>query len=96
MTFQCLLMVSLLVCAALSTAAAADYPARPIRIVVSGAPGGAADLIGRPVAAADIIGRPVAVQSEKETGWSLVIDNRAGAEIRKYAEIARAAKIRPA
>jgi tripartite-type tricarboxylate transporter receptor subunit TctC len=50
-------------------AVAADYPSRPIRIVVSGAPGGAADLIGRPVAA----------QIEKQTGWSLVIDNRAGA-----------------
>ena len=48
---------------------AAEYPARPVRIVVSGAPGGAADLIGRPVAA----------QIEKQTGWSLVVDNRAGA-----------------
>ncbi len=58
------------VCAAWPFAAvAADYPTRPIRIVVSGAPGGAADLIGRPVAA----------QIEKQTGWSLVVDNRAGA-----------------
>ena len=54
---------------AIANAAAAEYPSRPIRIVVSGAPGGAADLIGRPVAA----------QIEKQTGWSLVVDNRAGA-----------------
>ena len=59
------------VCAAcaVTAAVAADYPSRPIRVVVSGAPGGAADLIGRPVAA----------QIEKQTGWTFVVDNRAGA-----------------
>ena len=50
-------------------AVAAEYPARPIRLVVSSAPGGAADLIARPVAS----------QMEKQFGYTIVVDNRAGA-----------------
>jgi len=52
-----------------AVAVAADYPNRPIRLVVSSAPGGAADLIARPVAS----------QMEKEFGYTIVVDNRAGA-----------------
>ena len=51
------------------TAAAAPYPERPIRLVVSSAPGGAADLIAR----------PIAMQMEKDFGYTIVVDNRAGA-----------------
>jgi tripartite-type tricarboxylate transporter receptor subunit TctC len=50
-------------------ALAEAYPSRPIRLVVSSAPGGAADLIARPVAA----------QLERQMGVSIVVDNRAGA-----------------
>ncbi len=55
--------------AAAGVVAAAGYPARPIRLVVSSAPGGAADLIARPVAA----------QMERQFGYTIVVDNRAGA-----------------
>ena len=48
------LFASVLIMNGMLRAHAADYPARPIRIVVSGAPGGAADLIGRYDIALDI------------------------------------------
>ena len=51
------------------TVQAAPYPERPIRLVVSSAPGGAADLIAR----------PIAMQMEKQFGYTIVVDNRAGA-----------------
>ena len=51
------------------TLQAAPYPERPIRLVVSSAPGGAADLIAR----------PIAMQMEKQFGYTIVVDNRAGA-----------------
>ena len=65
----CLLAGSLLLAAAMATVAQQSYPSRPVRVVVSWAPGGAADLIAR-----------VAVQKlGEQLGQQLFIDNRGGA-----------------
>lgn len=51
------------------SAFANDFPNRPIRLIVPYAPGGGSDMIGRTIA-----------QRLTETlGWSVVVDNRAGA-----------------
>jgi tripartite-type tricarboxylate transporter receptor subunit TctC len=50
-------------------AAYADYPDRPVKIVVANTPGGPSDIVGRMVAAA----------LEKSTGKNFIIDNRGGA-----------------
>ena len=50
-------------------AVAADYPARPVRLVVPAAPGGAIDIVGR------IVGQRLS----ELLGQNVVIDNRAGA-----------------
>ena len=50
-------------------AVAADYPTRPVRLVVPAAPGGAIDVVGR------IVGQKLA----ELLGQNVVIDNRAGA-----------------
>jgi tripartite-type tricarboxylate transporter receptor subunit TctC len=47
----------------------ADYPDRPIKIVVANTPGGPSDLVGRIVAAA----------LQQSTGKTFIIDNRGGA-----------------
>src|SRR5262249_48684216 len=59
--------LSLLVCA-LATAAAAQYPDRPIRLVVPQAAGSATDTVAR------ILGAELA----KELGQQIVVDNRPG------------------
>lgn len=51
------------------TAVAADYPARPIRMIVPFAPGGSTDLVGRLIA--EYVGR--------ELGQSIVVENKGGA-----------------
>jgi tripartite-type tricarboxylate transporter receptor subunit TctC len=51
------------------TAVAADYPARPIRMIVPFAPGGSTDLVGRLIA--EFVGR--------ELGQSIVVENKGGA-----------------
>ena len=61
----CPLAGSLLLAAATATFAQQSYPSRPVRAVVSWAPGGAADLVAR------VVGQKL--------GEQLVIDNRAGA-----------------
>jgi tripartite-type tricarboxylate transporter receptor subunit TctC len=50
-------------------AAAQTYPARPVRLIVAFAPGGAADIIGRIIAA----------QLSKQGSEQIVVDNRGGA-----------------
>lgn len=63
-------------------AAAQTYPARPVRLIVAFAPGGAADIIGRIIAA----------QLSAQLGEQIVVDNRAGAGGVIGAEIATKAK----
>src|ERR1041384_4859874 len=54
---------------AMTAAPAADYPARPVSLVVAFPPGGASDLLAR------ILGRKL----DQLLGQPLVIDNRPGA-----------------
>ncbi|HEY5166654.1 MAG TPA: tripartite tricarboxylate transporter substrate-binding protein, partial [Pseudolabrys sp.] len=63
------LMVALILAGACAQASAQPYPAKPIRLVVGFAPGGAADFVAR--ALGDALGRVL--------GQSIVIENRAGA-----------------
>ncbi len=65
----CLLAGSLLLPVATATVAQQSYPSRPLRVVVSWAPGGAADLVAR----------VVSQKLGEQLGQQLVIDNRAGA-----------------
>ena len=65
----CLLAGSLLLAVATATLAQQSYPSRPVRAVVSWAPGGASDLIAR------VVGQKLGEQ----LGQQLVIDNRGGA-----------------
>ena len=51
------------------SAAYADYPDRPVKIVVANSPGGPSDLIGRLVAAA----------LQQSTGKTFIVENRGGA-----------------
>lgn len=68
--------------ASVRTAWAANFPERPIRIVVAYPPGGSAD----------ILARLVATQLASEFGWQVVVDNRPGAAgITGTAAVARAA-----
>jgi tripartite-type tricarboxylate transporter receptor subunit TctC len=62
-------LATILALSLISSAAAAAYPERPVRLVVPAAPGGAIDVVGR------IVGQKLAVQ----LGQNVVIDNRAGA-----------------
>jgi len=55
--------------ALLVRSAAADYPDRPVKIVVANTPGGPSDIVGRIVAAA----------LEQSTGKTFIIENRGGA-----------------
>ena len=63
------LMVALILAGACANASAQAYPAKPIRLVVGFAPGGAADFVAR--ALGESLGRVL--------GQSIVIENRAGA-----------------
>jgi tripartite-type tricarboxylate transporter receptor subunit TctC len=65
------LSFSLAVCTAIAaqTASAQTYPAKPIRLIVGFAPGGAADIISR------IIGDPLG----RALGQGIIIDNKPGA-----------------
>lgn len=50
-------------------AVAQNYPARPIRLIVPFPPGGGTD----------IVSRLVATELAKQTGWTVVVENKAGA-----------------
>ena len=58
--------------------AAQDYPARPVRLIVSFAPGGSVD----------VVARLVAQKLSEAWGRQVVVDNRAGASGNLSAEIA--------
>ena len=76
------LLAGMSLCLAALAAAAQPYPARPIRLVVGFAPGGAADTVAR--AMSDSLG--------KALGQSIIVDNRPGAGSSIAAEfVARAA-----
>lgn len=61
-------LLALLVFLSFATAAAADYPDRPVRMIVPQAPGSATDTVARIVAA----------EMAKELGQQVVVDNRPG------------------
>lgn len=70
-----ILLVIILICALATglTAAAQDYPQRPIRIIVSFGPGGGADIIARIIGQAmqDRLGEPVTIENRPGAGGTL-------------------------
>ena len=72
------LFVIVLAALAMATAAAAEYPTRPIRLIVPFTPGGPSDILGR------TLGQSLA----ERLGQQVVIDNRGGAGGNIGAEIA--------
>ncbi len=75
---RALLLIAFTLLLPMSRAGAEDYPARPVRLIVPFAAGGAADLIGR------VIGQKLT----EALGVQVVIDNRGGAGGNIGAELA--------
>ena len=75
------IVLSALVIAFTSTALAQPYPARPIRLLVSYPPGGAADLVARAVGLplAARLGQPVVVENRPGSNGNLAGELVAGA-----------------
>ena len=63
------LVVAALALLLANAGAAQDYPSRPVKIIVSYAPGGSND----------VVARVIAPELQKELGQSFVVENRAGA-----------------
>ena len=63
-------MLGVLLLTSASVVRAADYPVRPVRVVVPSTPGGALDILSRMLAQE---------LPERWNGQQLVVDNRAGA-----------------
>jgi tripartite-type tricarboxylate transporter receptor subunit TctC len=64
-----LLLAFLAIVAVVAPVHAQTYPARPIRLIVPFPPGGGTD----------IVSRLVATELAKSTGWTIVVENKAGA-----------------
>jgi len=62
--------------AAVATAAAAQYPSRPVRVIVSTAPGGAPDIAARVLAEklAPSLGRPVVVENKTGSNGNIAAE----------------------
>src|SRR5687768_13765028 len=65
----CVILATLLVLPGTASAIAADFPTKPIRLVVPFGPG----------TGSDVLGRVVAQRLSQEIGQSVVVDNRPGA-----------------
>jgi len=72
--------------AAATASAQADFPSRPIRIVVPFAPGGASDAVARPIAHAmtGILGQAVVVENKPGAAGNLALDQVARAPADGY------------
>jgi tripartite-type tricarboxylate transporter receptor subunit TctC len=69
MRFQSLLLKTAGLLVALTTAAAAQYPTKPVRLIIPFPPGGSNDVVGRLIGA----------ELSKRLGRQIIIDNRSGA-----------------
>jgi tripartite-type tricarboxylate transporter receptor subunit TctC len=63
------LIIVVMLAASVTSAAAQQYPTKPIRMIVPSAPGGSNDVVGRPIAT--LLG--------ERLGRQIIVDNRAGA-----------------
>jgi len=64
-----LLKTAALLLALVTTAAAQDYPSKPVRLIIPFPPGGSND----------VVGRMIATQLSEKLGKQIIVDNRAGA-----------------
>jgi tripartite-type tricarboxylate transporter receptor subunit TctC len=80
--FRISVVATLLVAAVLGSAAAADWPTRPVRIIAPATPGGAADTFGRMLAdhLADILGGRFFVENRAGAGGLIGAQATANAE----------------
>src|SRR6185437_16123053 len=71
-----LLIACLMIALAPLTAAQSDYPNRPIRLIVTVPPGGAADFIARLVGGrlSESLGQPVVVENRGGAGGTIAAD----------------------